>query len=76
VTAQPTLKIAANVLYPTVSRVDELVPVSLQGTQAPKTEEKEIATKTDPPACQSLKCPKQSIWNRNGRFMSFQNHIL
>lgn len=62
VTAQPTLKIAANVLYPTVSIVDEIVPVSLQGKQLPKTDEKEIATKMDPPACHSLKCPKRSIW--------------
>lgn len=69
VTAQPTLKIEANTLYPTVSRVDELVPVSLQGKQLPKTDEKEIATRIDPPACHSLKCPKRSIWNKNDSFM-------
>jgi len=74
-TAQPTLKIAANVLYPTVSKVDELVPISLQGTQLPKTDEKEIATKIDPPACHSLKCPKRSIWNRSSLFIYLpQNH--
>jgi hypothetical protein len=75
VTAQPTLKIEANVLYPIVSKVDELVPVSLQGTQVPKTDEKEIATKIDPPACHSLKCPKRSIWNRSSMFIYLhQNH--
>lgn len=61
VAAQPTLKIAANVLYPIVCTVEELVLKILQERQPPKTDEKEMATKNDPPACHSLKCPNRSI---------------
>ena len=61
VAAQPMLKIAANMLYPIVCSIKELIPEILQGRQPPKTEENEIATKIDPPACHSLKCPNRSI---------------
>lgn len=62
VAAQPTLKIAANALYPIVSIVSEWLPKMLQGMQPPKTEEKEIATKMDPAKCHTLKCPNLSIY--------------
>lgn len=61
VIAQPTLKMEAKTLYPIVSSADELDLSSLHGTHPPKTEEKETATKMDPPACHSLKCPNLSI---------------
>lgn len=61
VAAQPTLNIAANMLYPIVSRRDELEPKILQGKQPPKTDENETATKRDPAACHILKCPNLSI---------------
>lgn len=41
--------------------MDELELNILQGKQTPKTEENEIATKTDPAPCHILKCPNLSI---------------
>lgn len=61
VAAQPTLKIAAKTLYPTVSKVEEVEPIILQGKQPPKTEENETATRRDPATCQILKRPNLSI---------------
>lgn len=61
VAAQPTLKIAAKTLYDTVSSVDEWLAKIVQGKQPPKTEENEMATKTDPAPCHILKCPNLSI---------------
>lgn len=65
VAAQPTLKIAANVLYETVSTIVEKDERSLQGIQPPKTEEKETATKIAPAPCHILKCPNLSIYQVN-----------
>jgi len=62
VAAQPTLKIAADVLYETVSTTDEQEAKILHGKQPPKTEENEIATKIDPAPCHTLKCPNLSIY--------------
>lgn len=55
------LKIAAKMLYPIVSRVDESVPNILHGIQPPKTEENETATNRDPAPCHILKRPNRSI---------------
>lgn len=71
VAAQPTLKTDANVLYPIVCRVDELVPRILQGIQPPKTDENETATKADPAPCHILKCPNLSIYQ-----LSKQHRII
>jgi hypothetical protein len=62
VAAQPTLKIAADVLYETVSTTDEQEAKILHGKQPPKTEENEMATKIDPAPCHTLKCPNLSIY--------------
>lgn len=62
VAAQPTLKIAADMLYETVSIVEEQEDKILHGKQPPKTEENETATKTDPAPCHILKCPNLSIY--------------
>jgi hypothetical protein len=65
------LKIAANKLYPTVCNSDEEVPKILQGTQPPKTDENETATKTEPAACHILKCPNLSIYHGNNRKQNY-----
>jgi hypothetical protein len=65
------LKIAANKLYPTVCNSDEEIPKILQGTQPPKTEENETATKTEPEACHILKCPNLSIYHGNNRKQNY-----
>lgn len=48
-----------------VRQVDEDVANILQGMQPPKTEENEMATKTDPAPCHTLKCPNRSICQEN-----------
>jgi len=61
VEAQPILKIAAKMLYPTVCRVEESVPDIRHSIQPPKTEENETDTNNDPAPCHTLKCPNRSI---------------
>ena len=65
VAAQPTLKIAADVLYEIVSINGEQEAKILHGKQPPKTEENEMAAKIDPAPCHFLKCPNLSIYHTN-----------
>jgi hypothetical protein len=54
VAAHPTLNIAAKTLYAIVVANREEVPKMAHTQQPPNTEENDIATKRDPPACHNL----------------------